>query len=203
MNHRLATTALLVLATAAACTPSETPTPEPTTSSPAPTTVAPSPTPTITSEAPSPSPSPSPTSTLSPEQEAAQAAAVEYFRALNAVRSDPDADFQQVANATTGDQTAAEANVINDFRSQGVVQVGEIAYHYKGIGPVTEVEGTKSVEVHVCSDSTNSDMVDASGSSVLDPQRSRFVDFKLDMVQVGDQWRLAGGQSGTVESCES
>lgn len=197
MNHRLA--ALLVLAALSACSPTPNPsvTPEPTPPTITPSSAAPS----ASSEAPSAPATPTPTSTLSPEQEAAQAAAAEYFRALNAVRSDPSADFQQVADITTGEHTAAEANLLNEYRSKGVVQVGERRYTYKGSGPVVEVAGTKSVEVRVCSDSTNSDMVDASGESVLDPQRSRFVDFRLDVVLVGDQWRINGGQSEPVESC--
>ncbi|MBB1510968.1 hypothetical protein [Tessaracoccus sp. MC1756] len=203
MYHRLAPAALLALAAMAACTPTSevTPTPEPTPAASTTTSAQPTPTPSASTEAPSPSPSPTPTSTLSPEQEAAQAAAEEYFRALNAVRSDPNADFQQVADITTGEHTAAEANVLNDFRSKGVVQVGKRTYTYKGVGPVVEVEGIKSVEVRVCSDSTNSDMVDEAGNSVLDPQRSRFVDFQLDIVLVGDRWKVNGGQSEPVESC--
>lgn len=199
MKKRLAPTALLAVSALmllSACTPDGAETPSPTTSStsaaPAPTA---SPTPTVAS------PSPSPTSTLTPEQEAAQAAAVEYFRALNAVRSDPDADFQQVANITTGTHTAAEAELLNDYRSKGIVQVGERSYTYKGVGPVVEAGGVRSVEVYVCSDSTNSDMVDAAGKSVLDPNRLRFVEFTLDVVEVGNSWRINGGQSEAVESC--
>ncbi len=199
MKKRLSPTALLAVSTLmllSACTPDAAETPAPTTSS---TSAAPSPT-----ASPTPtvaSPSPSPTSTLTPEQEAAQAAAVEYFRALNAVRSDPDADFQQVANITTGTHTAAEAELLNDYRSKGIVQVGERSYTYKGVGPVVEAGGVRSVEVYVCSDSTNSDMVDAAGKSVLDPNRLRFVDFTLDVVEVGNSWRINGGQSEAVESC--
>lgn len=199
MKNRLAPTALLAVSTLmllSACTPDGAETPSPTTSS---TSAAPSPpaspTPTVAS------PSPSPTSTLTPEQEAAKAAAVEYFRALNAVRSDPDADFQQVANITTGTHTAAEAELLNDYRSKGIVQVGERSYTYKGVGPVVEAGGVRSVDVYVCSDSTNSDMVDAAGKSVLDPNRLRFVDFTLDVVEVGNSWRINGGQSEAVESC--
>ena len=85
MITRLAPAALAALLLLGACTPEPTETPTPTASTPAATpTITPSP-------SPSPSASPSPTSTLSPEQEAAQAVVVEYFRALNAVRSDPDA----------------------------------------------------------------------------------------------------------------
>ena len=36
---------------------------------------------------------------------------------------------------------------------------------------------------------------------VLDPARLRFVDFRLDVVQVGNSWRINGGQSEAVESC--
>ena len=195
MITRLAPAALAALLLLGACTPdpAETPTPVPSAS-----TASPSPTPSPT---PSPSVSPTPTSTLSPEQEAAQAGAVEYFRAVNAVRSDPDADFQQVANATTGTHTSAEAQLIGEYRSQGVVQTGENVYTYKGVGPVVEAGGVRSVEVRVCSDSRGSDMVDANGNSVLDPARLRFVDFRLDMVQVGNSWRVNGGQSEAVESC--
>ena len=203
MNPRLAPTALILLATAAACSPTPASSPTPTETPVTTATVAPTPSPTSASPSPSPSMtlSPSPTSTLSPEQESAQAAAVEYFRALNAVRSDPEADFQQVANATTGDHTAAEANLINDYRSKGITQIGERTYVYKGVGPVVEEDGVKSVEVLVCSDSTNADMVDPSGNSVLDPERSGFVDFRLDVILVGDSWRINGGQSQQVEAC--
>ena len=110
MITRLAPAALAALLLLGACTPEPVETPTPIVSSS-------SATPSITSSpSPSPSASPSPTSTLSPEQEAAQAAAVEYFRALSAVRSDPDADFQQVADATTGTFTSAVSEVINSYR---------------------------------------------------------------------------------------
>jgi len=191
---RLTPALLAAVALLGACTPDPSNTPSPTVSSPAPTTSSATPTPT-------PTPSPSPSSTLSPEQEAAQAAVVEYFRALNAVRSDPDAEFQQVADVTTGTFTSDLAQVVNDYRSKGAVQVGESRYTYKGIGPVVDVEGVRSVEVHVCSDSTDSDMVGADGNSVLDPNRSRFVDSRLDVIEVGNSWRVSGGQSETVESC--
>ncbi|MHA6510867.1 hypothetical protein [Tessaracoccus sp. Y1736] len=138
---------------------------------------------------------------MSPEQEAAQAVVVEYFRAMNAVRSDPDADFQQVADTTTGTFTSDLSQVVIDYRTKGAVQVGENVYTYKGVGPVVEAGGMRSVEVRVCSDSTNSDMVDAAGNSVLDPDRSRFVDTRLDVVEVGNSWRVQGGQSETVTSC--
>lgn len=191
---RLTPALLAAVALLGACTPDPVDTPSPTVSSPAPTSTSASPT-------PSPTPSPSPSSTLTPEQEAAQAAAVEYFRALNEVRSNPDADFQQVADITTGTHTSAEAQLIGEWRSKGVVQVGDRSYTYKGVGPVVEAGGVKSVEVRVCSDSTNSDMVDADGKSVLDPNRSRFVDFRLDVVQIGNSWKINGGQSEAVESC--
>ncbi len=126
MITRLAPAALAALFLLGACTPEPAETQSPTASTPAATpSITPSP-------SPSPTASPSPTSTLSPEQEAAQAAAVEYFRALNAVRSDPDADFQQVADVTTGTHTSAEAQLISDYRSKGIVQVGENTYTYKG-----------------------------------------------------------------------
>jgi hypothetical protein len=195
---RLAPTALLAVTTLmvlGACTPDpvDTPTPTPSTTSASPT-VAPSPT-------PAPSASPSPTSTLSPEQEAAQAAAAEYFRALSAVRSDLEADFQPVADATTGTFTSAVAEVINSYRSIGAVQVGDITYTYKGVGPVVEAGGVTSVEVRVCGDASNSDMVNANGESVLEADRPRFIDYRLDVVQVGNSWRVNGGPSEAVESC--
>lgn len=195
MITRLAPAALAALLLLGACTQEPTETQSPTASSSAAT-------PSITSSpSPSPSASPSPTSTLSPEQEAAQAAAVEYFRALSAVRSDPDADFQQVADATTGTFTSAVSEVINSYRSIGAVQVGDIVYTYKGVGPVVEAGGVTSVEVRVCGDASNSDMVDANGESVLEADRPRFIDYRLDVVMVGNSWRVNGGPSEAVESC--
>lgn len=195
MITRLAPAALAALLLLGACTPEPTETPTPTASTPAATpSITPSP-------SPSPTASPSPTSTLSPEQEAAQAVVVEYFRALNAVRSDPDADFQQVANATTGTFTSAVAQVINTYRSNGVVQVGENTYTYKGVGPLVEAGGVTSVEVRVCADSSKSDLVDAEGTSVLEPDRNKFTDYRLDVVQVGNSWRVNGGPSEPAESC--
>ena len=126
---------------------------------------------------------------------------MEYFRALNAVRSDPDADFQQVANATTGTFTSAVAQVINTYRSNGVVQVGENTYTYKSVGPVTEVEGVRSIEVRVCGDSSQSDLVDTEGNSVLEPGQRGLISYRWDVIEVGNSWRIAGGQSEAVESC--
>ena len=137
MITRLALAALAALFLLGACTPEPAETQSPTASTPAATpSITPSP-------SPSPTASPSPTSTLSPEQEAAQAAAVEYFRALNAVRSDLEADFQQVADITTGTHTSAESQVIGEYRSKGIVQVGERTYTYKGVGPVVEAGGMR------------------------------------------------------------
>lgn len=195
MIKRFAPAALAALLLLGACTPEPVETPSPVVSTSAATpSITPSP-------SPSPSASPSPTNTLSPEQEAAQAAAVEYFRALNAVRSDPDAEFQQVADATTGTFTSAVAQVINTYRSNGVVQVGENTYTYKGVGPLVEAGGVTSVEVRVCADSSKSDLVDAEGNSVLEPDRNKFTDYRLDVVQVGASWRVNGGPSEATESC--
>lgn len=192
---RLAPAALLTaVALLGACTPEPVDTPTPSVTS---TTATPTPTPT-----PSPSSaSPTPTSTLSPEQEAAQAAAAEYFRALNELRSNPDADFQQIADITTGTFTSSVAQLLNNYRNDGVIQVGENTYTYKNVGPVTEVEGVRSVEVRVCGDSSKSDLVDADGNSVLEPGQQGLIDYRLDVVEVGDSWRINGGQSEAVESC--
>lgn len=126
---------------------------------------------------------------------------MEYFRAVNAVRSDPDADFQQVADTTTGTFTSDLSRVIIDYRTKGAVQVGENVYTYKSVGPVVEAGGVRSVEVRVCSDSTNSDMVDAAGNSVLDPGQRGLISYRWDVIEVGNSWRIAGGQSEAVESC--
>ena len=191
---RLTPALLAAVAFLGACTPDPINTPPPTPSTPAPVSTSATPTPT-------PTPSPSPSSTLTPEQEAAQAAAVEYFRALSAVRSDPEADFQQVADATTGTFTSSIAQVINQYRTLGAVQEGEISYTYKGVGPVVEAGGVRSIEVHVCGDASNSDMVDASGNSILEADRPRFIDYRLDVIEVGNSWRVNGGPSEAVESC--
>ena len=58
-----------------------------------------------------------------------------------------------------------------------------------------------SVEVRVCGDASNSDMVDANGESVLEADRPRFIDYRLDVVMVGNSWRVNGGPSEAVESC--
>ena len=191
---RLTPALLAAVALLGACTPDPVDTPSPTVSSPAPVSTSATPT-------PSPTPSPSPTSTLTPEQEAAQAAAVEYFRALNELRSNPDADFQQIADVTTGTFTSSVAQLLNNYRNDGVVQVGENTYTYKAVGPVEELDGVRSVEVRVCGDSSKSDLVDADGNSVLEPGQNGFIDYRLDVVEVGNSWRVNGGQSEAVESC--
>ena len=191
---RLTPALLAAVALLGACTPDPGDTPSSTVSSPEPTSTSATPT-------PSPTPSPSPTSTLTPEQEAAQAAAVEYFRALNELRSNPDADFQQIADVTTGTFTSSVAQLLNNYRNDGVVQVGENTYTYKAVGPVEELDGVRSVEVRVCGDSSKSDLVDADGNSVLEPGQNGFIDYRLDVVEVGNSWRVNGGQSEAVESC--
>ena len=195
MITRLALAALAALFLLGACTPEPAETQSPTASTPAATpSITPSP-------SPSPSASPSPTSTLSPEQEAAQAVVVEYFRALNELRSNPDAEFQPIADVTTGSFTSAVSQLINNYRTDGVIQVGENTYTYKSVGPVTEVEGVRSIEVRVCGDSSQSDLVDAEGNSVLEPGQRGLISYQWDVIEVGNSWRIAGGQSEAVESC--
>ncbi len=106
-----------------------------------------------------------------------------------------------MADVTTGTFTSAVAQLINNYREDGVRQVGENTYVYGEVGPVVEADGTRSIEVRVCGDSTQSDLVDSTGESVLEPDQRGYVAYRLDVVEVGPEWRVNGGQSEAVESC--
>lgn len=197
--------AALVLA---GCSPDEAESPSPTPTE----AVAPSPTPTPTpdespipspspSPTPTPEPSPSPTSTLSPEQQAAADAVMEYFRLQVQANKDIDADLQPLMEITDGNWRRIVTELVSQQRSRGVVQVGESTFSVTAVEEPEKVEGETQIVVFACLDSSGTRIVDAvTGADAAAEEAVMFIDHRL-VTADRDGWKVVDGGSRKVNEC--
>lgn len=91
------------------------------------------------------------------------------------------------------------AQVINTYQQRRRAG-GENTYTYKGVGPPRGGRGD-GLRRGSLRGQQQSDLVDAEGTSVLEPDRNKFTDYRLDVVQVGNSWRDQRWTSEPAESC--
>lgn len=185
--------------TLTACSPSPPPAP-----SPSPPITIPELSPTTTesnSSTPSPDPSPSPTSTLTEEQTAAAETVLEYFRLLNDLSKDPTMPVQPLEDITTGQTQSLDRAMITKDRENGIVQTGENRYFVTDIDKVLDRDNVRVAHIEACTDSTGTDLVDRSGTSVLGSDRAYFVEWDIEVINEGDGWKIGDITSGRVQKC--
>lgn len=189
----------LALVAVAACTNSD-PEPTPPEASRSTTSTAASPTPTPTS----------------PSEVAAVGATrliERYFSVLDRVRMEPAASLSDLKAVATGIQLGADANLIRGERKKGRRQVGVTTIVDLKVQSVNldnsapDAGRVPVVQIDVCWDVTDSDIVDASGKSVTDPGLpnrgwSRYMVANYRYAKApSDGWRVASGKDLEQAPC--
>ena len=164
-----------------------------------------SPTMVTTSAFPGPSPSsvsPQPSETFSPEQQEAADRVMEYFRILDEVSTNPDASIQPLADITTGQTQDLDLKDIDEYRSKGWVQKGVFTTHIKGAAEPVDVDGARMVQVQVCTDGKDTDLVDAkTGESTVNPTRPRYLLWDMQVVKPATVWLIGDATNEVVGGC--
>ena len=166
-----------------------------------------SPTMVTTSAFPGPSPSsasPQPSETFSPEQQEAADRIIEYFRILGEVRTNPDASVQPLADITTGQTQDLDLRDVDEFRSKGWVQTGDVKVYIKGAEEPTDLDGSRVVQVQVCSDGSGAELIDSTTKEkVLNPTRPRFLLWDMQVVKPATVWLIGDATNAVVGGCQS
>ena len=167
------------------------------------TMVAPSTT--TTSPFPGPSSSsasPQPSETFSPEQQEAADRIIEYFHLLDEIRTNPETSVQPLADITTGQSQDIDLRNIDEYRSKGWVQKGVFTTHIKGAAEPVDVDGSRMVQVQVCTDGKDTDLVDAkTGESTVNPTRPRYLLWDMQVVKPATVWLIGDATNEIVGGC--
>ena len=163
------------------------------------------PSPTMTSAFPGPSSSsasPQPSETFSPEQQEAADRVMVYFRILDEVSTNPDASIQPLADITTGQTQILDTRQVGEYRSKGWVQKGVFTTHIKGAAEPVDVDGSRMVQVQVCTDGREADFVDSkTGESIANPTRPRFLLWDMQVVKPATVWLIGDATNEVVGGC--
>ena len=163
----------------------------------APSTTSPSP-----SLSPSSSASPQPSETFSPEQQEAADRIIEYFHLLDEIRTNPETSVQPLADITTGQTQDLDLKDIDEYRSKGWVQKGVFTTHIKGAAEPVDVDGARMVQVQVCTDGKDTDLVDAkTGESTVNPTRPRYLLWDMQVVKPATVWLIGDATNEIVGGC--
>ena len=164
-----------------------------------------SPTMVTTSAFPGPSSSsasPQPSETFSPEQQEAADRIIEYFRILDEVYANPDSSVQPLADITTGQSQDVDLKDVDKYRKNGWVQTGTFTVHIKGAEEPTDLDGSRVVQVQVCTDGSEADFVDSkTGESIANPTRPRFLLWDMQVVKPATVWLIGDATNEVVGGC--
>jgi len=160
------TTAVLLLAVLAACTPSTEASPSAAPSSP-----------TVTTSPPDSTTSPSPTTDSEIATRSAEDLIHEYYRVLDEVRADPQAPLSTLESVAISKDLSVWQRQIERDRRDGHVQTGETQLAEVETQSVNldnsdpDAGHVPTVQVDVCFDVSDVDVVDDNGDSVVSSER--------------------------------
>ena len=147
---------------------------------------------------------PQPSETFTPEQLEAANTVIEYFRIRKEVFSNPDGDPQPLKDITTGQTQEIDMEDLNDYLRQGHVQTGEAVVHITGASEPVEVDGVRTVDVQMCTDVGQVDVIDsATGKSVVLPGRSRYLRWNVTVVKTGEGWKFGDATTDRALGCSA
>ena len=147
---------------------------------------------------------PQPSETFTPEQLEAANTVIEYFRIRKEVFSNPDGDSQPLKDITTGQSQEIDMDDLNDYRRQGHVQTGEAVVHITGASEPVEVDGVRTVDVQMCTDVGQVDVIDsATGESVVLPGRSRYLRWNVAVVKTEEGWKFGDATTDRALGCSA
>ena len=129
---------------------------------------------------------PQPSETFTPEQLEAANTVIEYVRISDDVFSNQEIDMED----------------LNDYRRQGHVQTGATVVHITGASEPVEVDGVRTVDVQMCTDVGQVDVIDsATGKSVKPPGRSRYLRWNVAVVKTEEGWKFGDATNDSAPGC--
>ena len=147
---------------------------------------------------------PQPSETFTPEQLEAANTVIEYVRISDEVFGNPDGDPQPLKDITTGQSQEMDMEDLNDYLRQGHVQTGATVVHITGASEPVEVDGVRTVDVQMCTDGGNIDVIDsATGKSVKLPGRSRYLRWNVAVVKTEEGWKFGDATNDRALGCSA
>ena len=148
-------------------------------------------------------PAPAPTTatpTTAPvfaSDEEALAAATEayanYLKLSTALAHDGGQDAERMSDVAVGEALATEIESLNGMSDAGTVGVGELSFDSLTIQTAELHSG--SITAYVCLDVSGSDVLDASGKSILSDDRVERLPFEVGFIFDRENQRLFLGRS--------
>jgi len=161
------------------------------------TTTPPSP-----SFAPAPRAKPQPSETFTPEQLEAANTVIEFIRIRNEVFSNPDADPQPLKDITIGQSQEIQMDTLAEDRRKGQVQTGTTVVHITGASEPVEFDGVRSVDVQMCTDVGQVDVIDsATGKSVVPMDRPQYLQWNVNVVKTETGWKFGDATNEDALGC--
>ena len=147
---------------------------------------------------------PQPSETFTPEQLEAANTVIEFIHITDEVFSNPDADPQSLKNITTGQSQEIQMKHFAEYRRLGHVQTGATVVHITGASEPVEVDGVRTVDVQMCTDVGQVDVIDsATGKSVVLPGRSRYLRWNVAVVKTEEGWKFGDATTDRALGCSA
>lgn len=155
-------------------------------------------------ESPSPpistSATPHPSENFNTEQLEATATLIKYYRVRDEVYSSLDADPQPLKDITTGDMQTLQLDILASNREIGVVWKGFTAVHLLGSSAPQDIDGVRIVNVQICVDKGNLDVIDPNTGESQVIRRIQYKKENINVVRTEDGWKVGDGTSEEVVS---
>ena len=146
---------------------------------------------------------PQPSETFTPEQLEAANTVIEFIHITDEVFSNPDADSQPLKDITTGQSQEIQMKHFAEYRRLGHVQTGATVVHITGASEPVEVDGVRTVDVQMCTDVGQVDVIDsATGKSVvISSQRPRYLQWNVAVVKTEEGWKFGDATNESAPGC--
>lgn len=165
--------ALLTLLPLAACAPSG---------------GVPTPSPTSTLASPSATPTPTPSPSEPARHTAAKDTVVRWFQTTDSLGQSPDLPLDELLKVSRGTAYETWGQAFQVRRVSGYKQVGNTILISLAAQDADPIEGRKVVKVAACYDVSKVNVVDATGSSVVSPDRVPRAKAEFTVAQYTDGW---------------
>ena len=145
---------------------------------------------------------PQPSETFTPEQLEAANTVIEYVRISDEVFGNPDADPKPLEEITTGQSQDIQMSTLAEYRENKHVQTGTTVVHITGASEPVEVDGMRMVDVQMCTDVGQIDLIDSqTGKSVVVPGRPRYLQWNVTVVKTEDGWKFGDATNENALRC--
>lgn len=156
-----------------------------------PPTPSPTPTPSVT---PTPTPSATPTPTLSAEQQAAATAVVKFYEVINQVATNDEVDLNSVYEVAGGEAAQVWLRDLQAMKVAGLIQTGLARPKIRSVEGLAE-----PFVVKTCVDTTEADVVDKQGKSVVGEGNLTRILYEYTVEHVGQTLRVTKGEAVSAE----